>query len=80
LELGIVLWIFLGPAFTAAEFAGGFLLILMMWGAVRFFVSEPEEEGARTHAQEADTGHDRALPPGRQANATASIPNPEGLT
>src|SRR6266508_469783 len=34
-ELGIVLWIFIGPAFTAAEFVGGFLLILLMWAAVR---------------------------------------------
>lgn len=32
-ELGIVLWIFLGPEFTAAEFLGGFLLILLMWAA-----------------------------------------------
>jgi uncharacterized membrane protein YraQ (UPF0718 family)/YHS domain-containing protein len=56
-ELGIVLWIFLGPEFTAAEFLGGFVLILLMWGAVRAFVPAREEEDARTHAQEADTGH-----------------------
>src|SRR3954451_2920783 len=30
-ELGIVLWIFLGPEFTAAEFAGGLVLIALMW-------------------------------------------------
>src|SRR3954447_14851127 len=56
-ELGIVLWIFLGPEFTAAEFVGGFLLILLMWAAVRALIPGPEEEEARTHAQEADTGH-----------------------
>ena len=56
-ELGIVLWIFLGPEFTAAEFVGGFLLILLMWAAVRALISGPEEEEARTHAQDADTGH-----------------------
>src|SRR5215216_7274363 len=43
-ELGIVLWIFLGPAFTAAEFLGGLLLILLIWVAVHAFVSRDEEE------------------------------------
>jgi uncharacterized membrane protein YraQ (UPF0718 family)/YHS domain-containing protein len=56
-ELGIVLWIFLGPGFTAAEFVGGFALILLMWAGVHLFLTRREEEGARTHAQEADTGH-----------------------
>jgi uncharacterized membrane protein YraQ (UPF0718 family)/YHS domain-containing protein len=56
-ELGIVLWIFLGPAFTAAEFVGGLLLIVLMWGGVRLFVSRTREETAREHAQEAQTGH-----------------------
>ena len=54
-ELGIVIWIFLGPAFTAAEFAGGFALILLMWAAVHLFVSGPEEDSAREHAREAAT-------------------------
>src|SRR5215207_9160912 len=52
-ELGIVIWIFLGPEFTAAEFAGGFLLIVLMWAAVRALIPRTEEEEARTHAQEA---------------------------
>ena len=56
-ELGIVLWIFLGPEFTAAEFVGGFVVILLLWAAVRGLVSTREEDQARTHAQEADTGH-----------------------
>jgi uncharacterized membrane protein YraQ (UPF0718 family)/YHS domain-containing protein len=60
-ELGIVLWIFLGPEFTAAEFAGGFGLILLMWAGVHLFVSRREEEDARRHAQDADTGHTHAI-------------------
>ena len=63
-ELGIVLWIFLGAEFTAAEFAGGLLLIVLMWGAIHLFVSEHEEERARAHAQEADTGHTHAIAAG----------------
>src|SRR5919109_4818843 len=51
-ELGIVLWIFLGPEFTAAEFAGGLVLILLMWAAVRLLISAREEEAARAHAME----------------------------
>src|SRR5688572_12526922 len=60
-ELGIVLWIFLGPEFTAAEFAGGVLLIGLMWVAVRLLVSRREEEGVRRHAQQAQTGHQHAI-------------------
>lgn len=56
-ELGIVLWIFLGPVFAAAEFAGGFVLILLIWAAVRRFFSRREEEEARAHAEASDTGH-----------------------
>jgi uncharacterized membrane protein YraQ (UPF0718 family)/YHS domain-containing protein len=65
-ELGIVMWIFLGPAFTAAEFVGGFLLILLMWAGVRLFVSRREEEDAREHAREADTGHVHRVAAGRR--------------
>src|SRR3954449_11141953 len=60
-ELGIVLWIFLGPAFTVAEFAGGFALILLIWAGVHAFVSHDEEEAARAHAREADTGHQHTM-------------------
>src|SRR5215211_646669 len=65
-ELGIVLWIFLGVEFTAAEFVGGFVLILLMWAGVHLFVSRGEEEGARTHAQEADTGHVHTIASGQR--------------
>ncbi len=56
-EIGIVIWIFLGWEFTLAEFAGGLLLIVLMWIGVRLLVSRREEEQAREHAQAADTGH-----------------------
>ena len=66
-ELGIVLWIFLGPAFTAAEFIGGLLLILLMWAAVRVFVSRREEDQVRHHAREAQTGHQHAVASGERS-------------
>ena len=65
-EIGIVLWIFLGPEFTAAEFAGGLVLILLMWAAVNAFVSRREEERALRHAQDADTGHAHAMASGKR--------------
>src|SRR3954469_10119685 len=66
-ELGIVLWIFLGAAFTAAEFVGGLVLILLMWLAVRTLFSRDEEERAREHARKADTGHQHAMASGRHS-------------
>jgi uncharacterized membrane protein YraQ (UPF0718 family)/YHS domain-containing protein len=66
-ELGIVLWIFLGPAFTAAEFAGGFVLILLMWAGVHLLVPETEEEQAREHARAAQTGHQHAIAGGARS-------------
>jgi uncharacterized protein len=56
-ELGIVMWIFLGWEFTLAELVGGLVLILLMWIAVRTFVSRRLEEDARIHAQAAEAGH-----------------------
>jgi uncharacterized protein len=66
-ELGIVLWIFLGPEFTAAEFAGGLVLILLMWAAVHLFVSRGEEEGAREHASAARTDHQHGTASGERS-------------
>ena len=56
-ELGIVIWIFIGWRFTLAEFAGGLLLIALMWLGLRLLVSRGEEEQAREHALAAETGH-----------------------
>ena len=66
-ELGIVLWIFLGPEFTAAEFAGGVVLILLMWAAVHLFVSHREEERACEHASTAQTGHEHGTASGERS-------------
>lgn len=56
-EIGIVLWVFLGPAFTAAEFVGGFVLIGLMWAATRLLVSPEEEATVRAFTQDqADEG------------------------
>jgi uncharacterized membrane protein YraQ (UPF0718 family) len=56
-ELGIVIWIFLGWRFTLAEFAGGLLLIVFMWVALRLLLPTRLEEEARTHAVAAQAGH-----------------------
>jgi uncharacterized membrane protein YraQ (UPF0718 family)/YHS domain-containing protein len=56
-EIGIVLWIFLGWQFTLAEFAGGLLLIVVMWIGITALVSRREEELARERAQAAESGH-----------------------
>jgi uncharacterized protein len=56
-EIGIVMWIFLGWRFTLAEFAGGLILIVLMWIGLRLFVSRREEERARERALAAETGH-----------------------
>src|ERR671930_581821 len=46
-EIGIVIWIFIGWQFTAAEFAGGLVLIVLVWLAIVLLVSPREEEVAR---------------------------------
>src|SRR5947209_20375663 len=38
-ELGIVMWVFLGWRFTLAEFAGGLVLIALMWLSIRLFIN-----------------------------------------
>ena len=56
-ELGIVIWVLLGWQFTLAELAGGLILVLVMSLLLRLFVSSRLEQEARTHAQQADSGH-----------------------
>src|SRR5213595_380644 len=43
-ELGLVLWLLIGWQFTAAEFVGGLVLIVVMTALLRVFVS-PRLEG-----------------------------------
>jgi uncharacterized protein len=57
-ELGLVLWVLLGWRFTAAEFLGGIVLVVLMSLLLRGFVSRSLEEKARAHAQAAEAGHE----------------------
>src|SRR5215210_4086728 len=56
-ELGLVLWVLIGWEFTLAEYLGGLVMIALMWGMLRLFVSRGAEEQARAHAADADAGH-----------------------
>jgi uncharacterized membrane protein YraQ (UPF0718 family)/YHS domain-containing protein len=56
-ELGLVLWILIGWQFALAEYIGGLVMIALMWGLLRLFVSRRLEQEAREHAQQADAGH-----------------------
>jgi uncharacterized membrane protein YraQ (UPF0718 family)/YHS domain-containing protein len=57
-ELGLVLWVLLGWQFTLAEYIGGLVMIALMWGLLRLFVSPRLEDHAREHARTADAGHE----------------------
>jgi uncharacterized protein len=56
-ELGLVLWVLIGWQFTLAEYVGGLVMIALMWGMLRLFVSRDAEARARAHARAADIGH-----------------------
>jgi uncharacterized membrane protein YraQ (UPF0718 family) len=56
-ELGLVLWLLIGWQFTAAEYLGGLVMIVLMTVLLRLFVSRQLERQAREHAIEAETGH-----------------------
>src|SRR3954469_15301148 len=56
-ELGLVLWVLIGWQFTLAEYAGGLVMIGLMWALARAFVPARVEEQAREHARAADSGH-----------------------
>jgi len=56
-ELGLVLWVLIGWQFALAEYFGGLVMIGLMAVLLRLFVSRRLEDEARTHAREADTGH-----------------------
>jgi uncharacterized protein len=72
-ELGLVLWVLIGWQFTAAEYLGGIVMIVLMALLLRFFVSPRLEERAREHAQQADSGH-------QHHSAGESMPMRERLT
>jgi uncharacterized protein len=56
-ELGLVLWVLLGWQFTLAQYAGGIVMIVLMWGMLRLFVSRQSEASARKHAEHVEAGH-----------------------
>jgi len=56
LELGFVLWMFLGWRFVLAEGVGSFVLIGLMWSLVRLTFSRKLIEQARTHGDADDAG------------------------
>jgi uncharacterized membrane protein YraQ (UPF0718 family)/YHS domain-containing protein len=56
-ELGLVLWVLIGWQFTLAEYVGGIVMILLMTGLLRRFVSRPLEAEVREHAVRAEAGH-----------------------
>jgi uncharacterized protein len=57
-ELGLVLWVLIGWQFTVAEYLGGIVMIVLMTLLLRLFVSRQLEDQARSHAIEADAGHE----------------------
>src|SRR5256714_4179838 len=54
-ELGLVLWLLIGWQFTLAEYIGGLVMISLMAGLFRGFVSPRPSAPAREHAQHGDT-------------------------
>lgn len=57
-ELGIVIAVFLGWQFVVGEYAGGVLLILLMWLLVRISYPKKLVERARQRARAAEGGED----------------------
>jgi uncharacterized membrane protein YraQ (UPF0718 family) len=55
-ELGILIYVLLGPAFLAAELLGGFLLIAIMYLLVRLTLPEKTFEEARRRLREGEEG------------------------
>jgi hypothetical protein len=67
IELGIVIAVFLGWQFVVGEYAGGVLLILLMWLLVARTLPPGLAESAREHArQEEDSGAEGDIPDWRQ--------------
>jgi uncharacterized membrane protein YraQ (UPF0718 family)/YHS domain-containing protein len=70
-ELGLVLWVLIGWQFTAAEYLGGIVMIVLMTAGLRLFVSTRLEDEARAHAQDADAGHVHHAAQGRSWSEVA---------
>lgn len=71
IELGIVIAVFLGWQFVVGEYAGGILLILLMWLVVRLTGSRRLAARAREHARaEAGDAGDEEVPDWRRLIAS----------
>ncbi|NGY03298.1 permease [Solimonas terrae] len=51
IELGVLMWVMLGWPFAAADFAGGIVMIVLVAGGLRLFVSERLRRDAVHHAK-----------------------------
>jgi uncharacterized membrane protein YraQ (UPF0718 family) len=56
LELGIILWAMLGPQFTAATWAGGIVMIVILTALLRLFLSDRLLDQARVQADKGVAG------------------------
>lgn len=61
-ELGIVIAVFLSWQFVVGEYAGGILLILLMWLVVRLTYPKALVDGAREHARQEENDEDSGEP------------------
>jgi uncharacterized membrane protein YraQ (UPF0718 family) len=61
LELGIILWLLMGWQFTAAEWIGGVVLVVIMSVLVKLTYPARLVEEARTHVEEATEAHDHDM-------------------
>jgi hypothetical protein len=69
-ELGILIFVFLGWQFVLAEYLGGFLLIVLMWIVVRLTLTGGLEADARRHARSEGGGSDGEVPDWRSLVAS----------
>src|SRR5712691_1032272 len=65
-ELGIVLWVLIGWQFTAAEFIGGFIMIVLLGFVARRFIPQAMSDDARRRLQtgqvDGSDEHQMAMP------------------
>ncbi|HEX6512187.1 MAG TPA: permease [Chloroflexota bacterium] len=77
IELGIVLWVLIGWQFTAAEFVGGLIMIVLLSFVGRAFLPKALVEAARP---EPDTGMHHGEMQGRQRSTLAGWADAAGYT
>lgn len=75
IELGIILWLLMGWQFTAAEWAGGLVLIAIMTLLIKLTYPRALVEAARRHVDEA-TGHDHGSMEGRGGSVLERLRDP----